>query len=76
MRKISVKLRKVFEDIRNQKIIDIKDLHDAKKKSEEDLKSVKKPQDLGSDYHPFHTVYISTNSVVINDNDVLFFIHM
>ena len=61
---ISAKLRKLFEDIRNQKIIDIQDLHDAKKKSEEDLKSVKSPQELGNDYHPFHAVYISTQNLV------------
>lgn len=64
MGRISAKLRKIFDNIRNKKIIDIKDLHDAKKKSEEDLKTVKSPQDLGSDYHPFHAVYISTQNLV------------
>lgn len=61
---ISAKLRKRFNDIKNQKIINIKDLHEAKKKSEEDLKSIKTPQQLGTDYHPFHAVYVSTQNLV------------
>jgi len=64
MGRISVKLRKLFVDIRNQKIIDINDIHEAKKQSEENLKSVKTHRQLGSDYHPFHAVYVSTQNLV------------
>ncbi|MBN2736421.1 MAG: hypothetical protein JXR70_05525 [Spirochaetales bacterium] len=64
MGRISAKLYKRFNDIKNRKIIDIKDLHQAKKKSEEDIESIIKPEELGQDYHPFHAVYISTQNLV------------
>lgn len=64
MGRISAKLRKQFNEIKNQKIIDIQALHQAKKKSEEDIKSINRPEDLGHDYHPFHAVYISTQNFV------------
>ena len=47
MGRISAKLQKRFNDIKAQKIIDIQALHHAKKKSEEDIKSINRPEELG-----------------------------
>jgi len=64
MGRISAKLRKLFYEIKNQKIIDIQALHQAQKKSEEDIKSINRPENLEHDYHPFHAVSISTQNLV------------
>ena len=64
MGRISNKLKKNFTNLKNQKIINIDDLYKAQKQSEEDLKTIKTPQQLGSDYHPSHAVYVSTQNLV------------
>ena len=64
MGRVSSRLKKIIGDLKSQKIIDIDDLYEAKKKTENDLKAVNTPQQLGSDYHPSHAVYISTQNLV------------
>ncbi len=54
----------MFSDLKSQKIVNIDDLYKAQKQSEEDLKTIKTPQQLGSDYHPSHAVYASTQNLV------------
>ena len=54
----------MLSDLKNQKIINIDDLYEARKESEEDLKTIKTPQQLGVDYHPSHAVYVSTQNLV------------
>ncbi len=64
MGRISNKLKKNFTNLKNQKIINIDDMRKAQKQSEEDLKTIKTPQQLGADYHPSHAVYVSTQNLV------------
>ena len=61
---VSNKLIELFEYELNRKIINIDVLYRAQKKSEEDLKTIKTPDQLGSEYHPFHAVYVSIQNLV------------
>ena len=54
----------MFSDLKSQKIINIDDLYEAQRQSEEDLKTIKTPYQLGSEYHPSHAVYVSTQNLV------------
>ena len=61
---ISTKLKNTFSQIKKQKIIQIDDIYKALKKSEEDIKTIKAPDQFGQDMHPVHAVYASTQNLV------------
>ncbi|GAG97705.1 unnamed protein product, partial [marine sediment metagenome] len=61
---ISTKLKNTFSQIKKQKIIQIDDIYKAHKKSEEDIKTIKTPDQFKQDMHPVHAVYASTQNLV------------
>ena len=61
---ISNRLKKMLSDLKSRKIVNLDDLYKARKKIEEDLKTIKTPYQLGADYHPSHAVYVSTQNLV------------
>ncbi len=54
---ISTKLKNTFSQIKKQKIIQIDDINKAHKKIEEDIKTIKSPDQFGHDMHTVHDVY-------------------
>ena len=61
---VSDKLIKLFKHELSRKIVNIDDLYRAQKRSEADLKTIKTPYQLGSEFHPFHAVYVSIENLV------------
>ena len=61
---VSNRLIKLLKYERSRKIVNIADLYEAQKKSEADLKTIKTPDQLGSEYHPYHAVYVSMENLV------------
>ena len=64
MGNVSNRLIRMLSAARTQKVVNIEDLYAAQKKSEEDLKSIKTPDQFGSEVHPFHAVYASVQNLV------------
>lgn len=61
---ISTKLRNRCSQIKKQKIIQIDDIYKAHNKSEEDIKTIKSPDQFEERMHPSHAVYASTQNLI------------
>ncbi len=64
MEKVSLSLKKCLNRIKEKKIINIKDLYEAKKLNQKNMESLKTLKQLASEYHPSHAVYISVQNLV------------